>query len=69
MSSTGDRLARRIKDLREARGLSQEALAAKAGIHRVSLANIERGAKEPTFDTLERLAKALKVRLRIELEA
>ena len=52
-----------IKTLRERRTLSQEALATKAGIHRVTLADIERGAHQPTLDTLERLAKALKVPL------
>ena len=52
-----------IKTLRARRKLSQEALADKAGIHRVSLANIERGAKTPTLDTLARLAKALRVPL------
>ena len=54
----------RIAQLRERRGLTQEALADKARIHRVSLANIERGAKLPTLDTLERLAKALRVSMR-----
>ncbi len=54
-------LGMRIKKLRERRKLSQEALAARAGIHRVSLANVERGAKQPTLDTLERLARALGV--------
>lgn len=41
--------------------MSQTALATRAGIHRVSLANIERGAKVPTLATLSRLASALRV--------
>ncbi len=57
------RLTMQIRKLRARRKLSQEALADKAGIHRVSLANIERGAKTPTLDTLARLAKALRVPL------
>ena len=56
-------VGQRIARLREQRGITQEALADKAGIHRVSLANIERGAKQPTLDSLERLAKALRVSL------
>lgn len=63
MPHTGRRVAERVTTLRKQRKLSQEALAAKAGIHRVSLANIERGARQPTLDTLERLAKALGVPL------
>jgi transcriptional regulator with XRE-family HTH domain len=51
----------RIKALRERRKMSQTALATRAGIHRVSLANIERGAKVPTLATLSRLATALRV--------
>jgi transcriptional regulator with XRE-family HTH domain len=56
-------LGKRIARLREKRGLTQEALAEHGGVHRVSLANIERGAKTPTFGTLERLARALGVSL------
>jgi transcriptional regulator with XRE-family HTH domain len=63
MSPDRKLMAMQIKALRERRKLSQEALADRAGIHRVSLANIERGAKVPTLDTLERLSKALQVPL------
>ncbi len=63
MSPDRKLLAMQIKAFRERRKLSQEALADKAGIHRVSLANIERGVKLPTLDTLDRLAKALRVPL------
>jgi transcriptional regulator with XRE-family HTH domain len=68
MSPDRERLAVQIRAFRERRRLSQKALAIRAGIHRVSLANIERGAKLPTLETLERLAKALRVPLRRLLE-
>jgi transcriptional regulator with XRE-family HTH domain len=51
----------RVKALRKRRGLSQDALAKRAGLHRVTLANVERGATVPTLDTLARLATALRV--------
>jgi len=56
----------RIKQLRTKRGMSQEALAAKAKIARVYLAQVEGSAKNPPTRTpslgvLERLAKALGV--------
>jgi XRE family transcriptional regulator, regulator of sulfur utilization len=53
----------RIAKARELRGWSQEELARRASVHRVSLANVERGARQPTLATLERLAKALGVPL------
>jgi transcriptional regulator with XRE-family HTH domain len=45
--------------LREAAGLSQEELAAKAGIHRTYIGGIERGERNPTLLMIHRLAKAL----------
>ena len=63
MSSLTERMAARIVSLREQRGWSQEHVARRAGIHRVTLANIERGVKQPTLDTLDRLARALGIKL------
>jgi transcriptional regulator with XRE-family HTH domain len=51
----------RIAFHREKRGLTQEELARKAWVHRVTIANIERGAESPTLDTLQRIAKALRL--------
>ena len=53
----------KLKKLREERGLSQERLAAKAGLSREHLARLEAGRHDPTFGTLSRLAKALKVKV------
>jgi len=58
-----ERLANRIKVLREERGLSQEALAAKAGVSRGYLARLETGRHDPTVGTVEKLAKALRVKV------
>jgi transcriptional regulator with XRE-family HTH domain len=56
-------LGERIKELRKLRGLSQEALAEKAGISSQYVSNIERGKENPTLDLLFQLADALKVGL------
>jgi len=56
--------AGRIRKLREAKGLSQEALADIAGLHRTYISSVERGEKNFTVDTLERLAEALAVDIR-----
>lgn len=53
-----------IRRLREARHLSQVVLAKRAKVGRVTLVRIEQGTQDPTVTTLERLAKALRVRLR-----
>jgi DNA-binding XRE family transcriptional regulator len=45
------------------RGLTQEALAKKAGVHRVYVAQIEGQTKVPSVATLEKLAKALRVKV------
>ncbi len=52
----------RVREIREAQGLSQAALAEKAGIRPATLSAIETGqTKGIDFDTLERLAGALSV--------
>jgi len=51
-----------LKKLRAARGMTQEALAEKAGISRTYIARLELGQQDPTLGTLEKLAKALKVK-------
>jgi transcriptional regulator with XRE-family HTH domain len=56
-------LARRIKSLRSRLGWSQERLAEEAGIHRVYLAGIELGQRNPSLRNLENLAHALGVSL------
>jgi transcriptional regulator with XRE-family HTH domain len=53
----------RLKGLRADRGLTQEALAKKAGISREYLARLEAGQHDPPLSMLVKLAKALKVKV------
>ncbi len=48
--------------LRKEAGMSQEAFADHAGIHRTYVSDIERAVRNPTITVVERLAKALKVK-------
>ena len=63
MRSATQRVAARVVALRQARGFSQEALAKKTGLNRVTLARLERALHQPTLDTLDRIARALHVGL------
>ncbi len=61
--------AMRIKARRQQLDLSLADLAAKTGIDKAALSRLENGQVEnPTFSTLERIAKALNQRLRLVLE-
>ena len=53
----------RIKNLRRARGYSQERLAEIIGINPKYLSSIERGEENPTLDLLMRLSQGLKVEM------
>ena len=64
----GKRLGMNVKRIRERRGWTQAALADKADMHRVYLAQIEAGTKIPSIPALEKLAKALKVKVGSLLE-
>jgi transcriptional regulator with XRE-family HTH domain len=58
-----EHVAARIKALRQRRGMTQEELAEKAGIGRSYLARLETARQDPTLSTLEKLAKALGVKV------
>jgi len=57
------RLGKTIRRLREARGVSQEAFAQKAKVHRTTMSEIERGLSNISVDIAERIAIALELPL------
>jgi len=63
VNSIQKRFGERIKELRLARGLSQEELAFKASVHRTYLGSIERGEKNPALKNIAAIANALDVDL------
>jgi transcriptional regulator with XRE-family HTH domain len=58
-----DRFGFAIKLRREALGLTQEDLAHTAGIHRTYLSDVERGSRNICLMNIERVARALQIRL------
>jgi transcriptional regulator with XRE-family HTH domain len=57
-------LAANLRRLRAERGLSQESLADRAGIHRTYLGSVERAQRNVAIDNICRLAAALDVDVR-----
>ena len=54
-------LAKRVKELRKRKGLSQEELTENSGLSLRTIQRIENGETDPTGETLRRIASALKV--------
>ena len=65
---TPTQMGRRLQQLREARDLSRQELAERAAISREYLRRLEAGRQDPTVGTLQRLAKALGVKVTRLLE-
>lgn len=63
MADTGFKLrfGQRVRKARKKCAMSQEALAAAAGLHQHHVSLIERGLRAVQLDTLEALARALRV--------
>jgi transcriptional regulator with XRE-family HTH domain len=56
-------MASRLRKLREQRGLTQAQLAAAAGLSRQYVARLERAMQDPRLSILEKLARALRVKV------
>jgi len=63
MKTIERRFGERIRELRQAKGLSQEELAFRAKVHRTYLGGIERGERNPALKNIVAIAKALDISL------
>lgn len=54
-------LGRNLRAYREARGLSQEDFAVVLGVHRTYMGGVERGERNLTLKSVERIAASLKM--------
>ena len=56
-------LGRALQEVRDKRGLTQEALSLETGVHRNYIGGIERGERSPSVEAIIKLAEALDVTL------
>jgi transcriptional regulator with XRE-family HTH domain len=54
-------LGRNLRAYRNARGLSQEAFAEVLGVHRTYMGGVERGERNLTLKSVERIAEKIEV--------
>lgn len=62
-SAIQKRFGKKVRHLRHDRGFSQERLGELAKLHRTYIGMIERGEKNITLTNIDKLAKALKVKI------
>ena len=63
MSDIAKILGQRIRNYRTAKGLSQERLAELSGCHPTYIGQIERGEKNATIESIEKISTALQISL------
>jgi len=63
METIEKKLGERVRELRQARDLSQEELAFRVGVHRTYLGGIERGERNPSLKNVAAIAQALGITL------
>jgi len=63
METIEKKLGKRVRELRQARDLSQEELAFRVGVHRTYLGGIERGERNPSLKNVAAIARALGITL------
>jgi len=61
MENTVKKFGRKVREIRLEKKMSQGNVAKILGVHRTYISGIERGMRNPSLITLEKIAKALKV--------
>lgn len=63
MSTLRDRFGKRLRQIRRYKDFTQEQLAEAVGVSVKFIGNIERGKGAPSFETIEKIAEVLGVRV------
>lgn len=61
--TTLEKFGDKVREERLKQGISQEELAARAGVHRTYIGMIERAEKNITLENIEKIAKALGIKI------
>lgn len=61
METITSSFGKRIRSIRVSKGISQEKLAERCGLHPTYIGQIERGEKSPTLDTVDKLSAGLEI--------
>jgi transcriptional regulator with XRE-family HTH domain len=61
VSDIGERFGERLRAVRRSQQISQEKLADLAGLHRTYISSVERGERNVTIETVQKLADSLHV--------
>lgn len=61
MSQLRQQFAKRLKELRKLRGMTQDDLAAATGLSVSFIRSIEQGISTPSFDSLELISTSLQI--------
>ena len=57
------KFGKRVRELRKSQGLSQQKLALKTGLHYTYIGAVERGERNLSLQSMEKIAKGLKVNI------
>lgn len=57
------KFGKKVREERDKLGLSQEELAARAGVHRTYIGMIERAEKNITLENIQKVCKALNLKI------
>lgn len=63
MATSREKLGNKIQKLRKGLGLTQEEFAERLNISRTHIGHIEQGRKSPSIKLMEKIAKALRVKV------
>ena len=58
-----EKFGEKVREERHRQGLSQEELASRAGVHRTYIGMLERAEKNITLENIEKVAKALGLKI------
>lgn len=63
VTNQSKKIGEKIRKYREEKNITQEDLALSAGLNRAYIGYIERGERNPSTETIAKIAKALKIQI------